>query len=248
MTNRRVTAIAALRPRTGYVVALATAGALALFATGAQAHISVHPNTVPAGAFATLDVRVPGEQENAHVTRVDTLLPPGFTSVDYENVPGWTVREITTKLAHPIQSDGGPITQEISQIIWTWTGPLGEVGNGQFIQFPLSVAIPDRAGRTLQFKTVQTYSNGQVTHWIDPSLDDQYPAPTIDVTRAGGVIEDLAGAEAGPQPGQGSTVATAKTAGGASTGLAIVALAVGALGLIVAVGAVARMRHMQSAP
>ncbi len=43
----------------------------------AQAHISLHPNTIPAGAFATLDVRVPGEQEGAHVTRVDMLLPPG---------------------------------------------------------------------------------------------------------------------------------------------------------------------------
>ena len=49
----------------------------------------------------------------------------------------------------------------LSQIIWTWTGPLGKVENNQFIDFPLSVAIPeDAAGQALEFKTLQTYSNG----------------------------------------------------------------------------------------
>lgn len=42
------------------IAGLVAAGAL-LAPAGAQAHISIHPNTVPAGAFATLDVRVPGE-------------------------------------------------------------------------------------------------------------------------------------------------------------------------------------------
>ncbi|HEY2655561.1 MAG TPA: YcnI family protein, partial [Solirubrobacteraceae bacterium] len=169
------------RPRTalaGVVLAVALVAPAA-----AQAHISVHPNTVPAGAFATLDVRMPGEQEGAHVTKLDLLLPSGFTSVDYQNVPGWNVSEVQTKLTKPIQTDNGPVNQEVSQIIWTWTGPLGRVDNGQFIDFPLSVAIPgDAAGKTLKFKAVQSYSNGQVVRWIEPSLDDPNPAPTINVT------------------------------------------------------------------
>src|SRR5271154_6183991 len=108
----------------------------------AQAHISLHPNTIPAGAFATLDVRVPGEQEGAYVTKVDTLFPPGFTGVDYENVPGWAARGIEAKLATPIKEDGETIDTEVALIVWTWRGPLGKVENGQFIDFPLSVAIP----------------------------------------------------------------------------------------------------------
>ena len=67
---------------------LATAALVAPAA--AQAHVSLHPNTIPAGAFATLDVRVPGEQEGAYVTKVDVLFPSGFTGVDYENVAGWS--------------------------------------------------------------------------------------------------------------------------------------------------------------
>ena len=150
---------------------LLAAGAL-LVPASAQAHISLHPNTIPAGAFATLDVRVPGEQEGAYVTKVDVLFPPGFTGVDYENVPGWSTKVIETKLATPIKEDGETIDTEVSQIVWTWTGPLGKVNNGQFINFPLSLAIPENtAGKALEFRTVQTYSNGQVVHWIDTVAD-----------------------------------------------------------------------------
>ncbi len=205
------------------------AAAIALVAPAtAAAHISIHPNTVPAGAFATLELRVPGEQAGAHVTQVDTLFPPGFTSVAYQPVPGWTVRPVYTRLAVPIQSDDGPIDTEVSQLIWTWTGPLGRVDNNQFIDFPLSVAIPANAsGRSLAFKTVQSYSDGTVTHWIGPPTADQ-PAPTVNVTAPGGVIEDVAGAEAGPAPGE---VPGGSSGGGSGDTLAIVALVVGALGL-----------------
>ena len=58
----------------------------------AQGHISLHPNTIPAGAFVTLDVRVPGEQAGAYAYKIDMLVPPGFTEIDTQNVPGWSVR------------------------------------------------------------------------------------------------------------------------------------------------------------
>ena len=184
------------------LAALLVAGAL-IAPASAQAHISLHPNTIPAGAFATLDVRVPGEQEGAYVTKVDVLFPAGFTGVDYENVPGWTTNVIETKLATPIKEDGETINTEVSQIVWTWTGPLGKVNNGQFINFPLSLAIPvNAAGQALEFKTVQTYSNGQVVHWIDPSLTAEHPSPRINVTAKGGVIEDSRRRRGGPDGGR----------------------------------------------
>src|SRR4029077_19425940 len=106
------------------IAVLAVAGAL-LAPAAAEAHISLHPNTIPAGASATLQVRVPGEQEGAHVTRVDMLFPPGFTSAVYENVPGWSVKVLTQKVNPPIQTDEGPVSEEVSQVIWSWSGPLG---------------------------------------------------------------------------------------------------------------------------
>lgn len=234
-------------------VAVLVAAAALLVPAGAQAHISLHPNTIPAGAFATLDVRVPGEAEGAYIKKVDVLFPQGFTGVDYENVPGWSVKVIESKLAKPIQSDDGPIDTQVSQIVWSWTGPLGKVDNGQFINFPLSVAIPeDAAGKPLEFRTVQTYSNGEVVHWIEPSLDGDHPSPRINVTAKGGVIEDVAGDEAGPEAGQTAAGAGASptapavvksTSSGASKGLGIVALILGALGLIVGLAALAASRR-----
>jgi uncharacterized protein YcnI len=232
--------------------ALAAAASL-LVPAAAQAHISLHPNTIPAGAFATLDVRVPGEQEGAHVTKVDVLFPRGFTGVDYENVPGWSTRIIEARLATPVKEDGETIDTEVSQIVWTWTGPLGKLDNGQFVNFPLSLAIPaDASGKALEFRTVQTYSNGQVIHWISPSLTAEHPSPRINVTAKGGVIQDIAGDEAGPLAGQTgsgqsapatSPAAVKSTSGGASKGLALAALIVAALGLITGLAALTATRR-----
>ncbi len=240
--------------RSKIIAAIVATAALAAPVT-AQAHISLHPNTIPAGAFATLDVRVPGEQEGAYVRKVDVLFPAGFTGVDYENVPGWSTHVVETKLATPIQEDGETIDTEVSQIIWTWTGPLGKVNNGQFINFPLSLAIPeDAAGKALEFRTVQTYSNGQVVHWIEPSLTAEHPSPRINVTAKGGLIEEVAGHEAGPEAGQtaaspSSTAPAPATtsSSGASKGLGIAALIIGALGLAIGLVALAAARRRSSA-
>jgi periplasmic copper chaperone A len=233
-------------------LAMTLAASALLAPASAQAHISLHPNTIPAGAFATLDVRVPGEQEGAYVTRVDVLFPNDFTGVDYENVPGWSTKVIEAKLATPITEGGETINTEVSQIIWTWTGPLGKVNNNQFINLPLSLAIPEgAAGRALEFRTVQTYSNGHVVHWIDPSLTAEHPSPRA----KGGVVEEVAGDEAGPaagqtsagQPAPASAARPPQSDAGASKALGITALILGALGLVAGLAALATVRRNRAA-
>lgn len=241
-----------MRPR---IIAALIATAAVAAPAAAQAHISLHPNTIPAGAFVTLNVRVPGEQEGAYAYKIDMLVPPGFTEVDTQNVPGWSVKEIVTKPATPIQTDEGPVDEEVSQIVWTGDrSKLGRLENGTFIQFPLSIAMPSNiAGRSLAFKTVQYYSNGKVVHWIGPP-SAEYPAPTINVTAKGGLVEEVAGGEAGPTAGEtvGSTSsgtvapASASSSKGASEGLAIAALIVGALGLVAGVGGLLAARRPRS--
>jgi len=243
------------------IAAAALASGVLALPASAQAHISLHPNTIPAGAFVTLNVRVPGEQEGAYAYKVDMLIPPGFTEIDTQNVPGWSVKEIVVKPATPIQTPEGPVDEEVSQIVWTGDrSKLGRLENGSFIQFPLSIAMPDNiAGQSLAFKTIQYYSNGKVIHWIGPP-SAEYPAPTVNITAKGGAIEDVAGGEAGPTPGEtptGQGAATspastspnvaASTSGGASEGLAVAALVLGALGLIAGVGGLLAARRARSA-
>lgn len=233
--------------------AVVAIGAL-LLPTVAQAHISLHPNTIPAGAFVTLDVRVPGEQEGAYAYEIDMQIPPGFTQIDTQNVPGWSVKEIVTKPAKPIQTEEGPVDEEVSQIIWTGDrSKLGRLESGTFIQFPLSIAMPSNlAGQSLAFKTIQHYSNGKVVHWIGPP-SAEYPAPTVNITAKGGVIEDVAGGEAGPTPGETSAGQSAARApanttasSGASTGLVITALVIGALGLLAGLGGLLAARRART--
>jgi len=182
-----------------WLAALGAALAVVLcLPAAASAHISIHPNTVPAGAFATLNVRVPGEEEGAYAWKVAVQMPPGFIDADTENVPGWSVETKTRKLAKPIETDDGPIDEEVSEIIWTGNKKEGKLENGTFVQFPLSVAIPESyEGKPLAFKTLEYYSNGNVARWIG-SPEAEFPAPTINVTAKGGLIEEVAGGEAGP--------------------------------------------------
>ena len=215
------------------------AGAVLALPAAAGAHISLHPNEIPAGAFATVDVRVPGEQPGAYAYKVAMQLPPGFTDVDVANIPGWSAKATITNLRKPLATPEGPVDQVVSQI--TWTGDrsrLGRLENGYFAQFPIELTIPaNLAGRTLTFKTVEFYSNGRNAYWIGPPSATS-PAPTIDITKAGGVLQDVAGSEAGPAPG---TQAAAAGSSGSNT-LAIVALVLAALALVIATASLTRRR------
>ncbi len=55
-----------------------------LGAATAQAHVSLHPNEVPVGSFATLDIRVPNEMEGANTVKLAVQFPPGFLDVSTE--------------------------------------------------------------------------------------------------------------------------------------------------------------------
>lgn len=229
----------------------AALAALALPAT-ASAHVSLHPNEVPTGAFATLDIRVPNESDKANTTKIAVQLPPGFIDVSPEYMQGWTPDVRTTKLAKPVKTDDGLVTEGVKEIVWSG----GEIPPGQFLNFPISTEIPGKAGQTLTFKVLQFYDDGEVARWIG-GPDSEEPAPDIDVTAAGGPLQDVAGTEAeAPAPGGEAsvntndselvpTVPTASASsggGGASKGLAIAALVVGALGLVAGGAALLRGR------
>jgi uncharacterized protein YcnI len=137
---------------------------------------------VPAGGFVLLDVRVPNERENASTVKVHLRLPPGFIEASYQPVTGWTVKEIRKKLAKPTTNDEGEtITDQVSDLIWTGDGKQGKIAPGQFMDFPLSVQIPDKPGTSLTFKALQTYRNGEVVRWIG-APDSDTPAPQVAVT------------------------------------------------------------------
>jgi uncharacterized protein YcnI len=230
-------------------IAIGAAAALALLAPAtAQAHVSLHPNEVPTGSFATLGIRVPNEMEKANTVKLAVQVPPGFLDISTEFIPSWTSKVLTSKLAKPVQTDDGEVTEQVREIIWTGHGTQGLIPPGQFLNFPISTEIPGKAGEVLTFKVLQYYDNGEVVRWIG-SPDSETPAPEIDVTTAGGVLQDVAGSETAPPSPSAKTSAEGETSTGSSSsdsdgkGLGIAALILGALGLIAGGTALIRSRR-----
>lgn len=96
--------------------------------TAAQAHVTVNPRSVVADSFARLDVRVPNERDDASTKSVAVSFPEGFTSVSYKPVWGWKVKIAKAKLATPIKTADGEITDRVARIngeVVKWTGPAG---------------------------------------------------------------------------------------------------------------------------
>ena len=219
------------------VLATALVASLA-FPALASAHVTLQPKAVPAGGFVRLDVRVPNETDNADTTKVQLRLPDGFASASYEPNPGWTVTVKKSKLAQPIKTDDGLVTEQVSEITWTGHGQQGRIPPGAFKDFGLSVQVPGKAGDKLTFKALQTYSDGKVVRWIGPEGSDA-PAPVVSV-EAPAASEGSAPAPAAPASSPARSSASSDS-GGSDT-LSIIALIVGVLGLAAGVAALLSRR------
>jgi periplasmic copper chaperone A len=207
---------------------LATAAVVLALPATAGAHVTLQPNQAAAGSFTRLDVRVPTERDDASTVKVDVQFPPGFAEASYEPVRGWSVKVTKEKLAQPIKTDDGEVTEGVKQITWTAKSKADGIPPGGFQDFGLSVQVPGRAGDELTFKALQTYSNGEVVRWIG-AKDSDTPAPIVSVT-----------GDAAAAP-----VATATPAANSdsSDALAVTALILGLLGLATGVMALLSSRR-----
>jgi uncharacterized protein len=215
-----------------------TLSALAVPAV-AQAHVTLQPKTAAAGAYVVEDVRVPNETDDAVTTKVAVQFPEGFAEASYQTIPGWSVKVVKEKLATPVKTDDGEITEGVKTITWTAKSKADGIAPGQFQDFPLSVQIPGKAGDTLTFKALQTYSDGTVARWIG-APDADKPAPQVQVTEAADDHHATAAPAADDTATTENTAASAPVAATSSAEdsdsntLAIIALVVGALGLLAA--------------
>jgi len=199
MTNRvgRLTAI------TGAAALLASL----LLATPAWAHVTVHPQSVHAGASdIELVFRVPNERDDADTVALQVYFPADLplATVDVLPLAGWTERVDTRTLSTPIQTDDGPVSRVVADI--TWTATAGGIAPGQYEDFTVAAGRAPSTPGAVVFKALQTYSSGEIVRWIqvatsqDPQPD--FPAPVLTVTPAA-----PADAVAGAGTGSGDALA-----------------------------------------
>src|ERR1700754_1566526 len=173
-------------------VGVVTAGAAALvfaIAGPASAHVTVNPSTANQGDYTKVSFRVPSESDTASTTKLEVNLPADtpIASVSLRPLPGWTAKTTTTKLATPIKSDDGEISDAVTKIDWT-ASPGSEIKPGQFQEFDVSLGPLPKTNQIV-FKALQTYSDGTVVRWIDEPTTDgtepEKPAPVLKLNPAG---------------------------------------------------------------
>jgi uncharacterized protein YcnI len=223
---------------------LALAAALSLclvlgVAGAASAHVSVSSADASPGGFGKIVFRVPNEEESANTTKVEVTFPAdaGLEEVNVKPVPGWTF---------DIQKSGDAVASI------TWSG--GQIAPGEFQEFEISGG-PLPQSDSLEFPTVQTYDDGTVVRWVEPTPaggdEPEHPIPTLSLTG------DSSEGEGG---GDGATVTTA--AGGSDSSqeassvsqddvdsaraLGIAGIVVGAIGIGLAIAALARARSQRA--
>jgi uncharacterized protein YcnI len=249
--------------RAGAVGAAAALAVLAV-AVPASAHVSANPETAEQGSFTKVSFRVPNEEDKV-TTKVEIDLPLDhpIAEVSARSMPGWTVAVVKSKLPKPVKGDGITVTRAVSKI--TWSG--GEIKPGEFQEFDVSMGPLPSDTDTLMFKAVQTYTGGMVVHWDQPTPpggeEPEHPAPAIHLIKASG-----SGDHGGSAAGSGTTGTTGSTgadgsaarpvaqpltaaaAGHSGDGtarlLAVLGLATGVIGIIVAAIALTRKRPSTS--
>jgi periplasmic copper chaperone A len=223
---------------------LALAGAvvsagLFFLAGPAAAHVTVSaPGATRGGSDQEITFRVPVEK-SADTVGLKVALPTEspIAAVEVQAMPGWTHTQKTAKLAQPIHTDDGDITQAVSEIDWTAQSGQG-LKPGEFGAFTIIAGqLPDAS--SLTFKAIQLYSDGTSVSWIETAAPGsnadalEHPAPTLQLAKPSG-----AGGTATP------AVATSKSSNTGPVVLSIVALVVAAAAL--SLGIVTRARGGRS--
>jgi uncharacterized protein YcnI len=246
--------------RIGAALASGVAVGAMAFAGVAAAHVTIDPTTATRGGYSRIVLRVPTESDTASTVKLDVFLDMAhpIASVATMPVPGWSVRVTTAKLAKPlINDDGDEVTQAVSEIVWTADSAASAIKPGEFEEFALSLGpLPDVP--SLEFKALQTYSNGTVVRWIDATPaggpEPEHPAPVLTLLPAG------TGASASADPTAAAPAATVtataaattsgggSNAGGSNAGAMTLAIIGGLLGLVGAVLGGAAYARTRPAP
>lgn len=224
--------------------ALTRIGAIAVLAAGlllgsvstAEAHVHVTTDNAAQGSYTQLVFRVPNESATAGTVKVTVALPADkpLLSMRTKPIPGWDATIERGALPKPVTIDGATITEAPRTVTWT-ARPGTQVGPQQYEDFAISVG-PLPAPGTLLLPATQTYSDGKVVAWDQPTpasgTEPEYPAPSIEVTAAS--PSGAPGADTQTGPAAMSPDSALEGADPVARWLAAGGLAAGAAGLVLA--------------
>ncbi len=229
-----------------FVTGLVAAGVA--FAASASAHVTVAaPGVVAGQSDAAITFRVPDESASASTVEVKVQLPTDqpIAGVLVAPTPGWSATITNTKLATPLKTDDGAITEVVSEIDWKADAGAG-IKPGFFGEFTVIAGkLPDGVS-SLTFKAVQTYSDKTVVSWIEQAApgstaEPDHPAPVLTLAAAqptGTAAASSAAPSAASSSSAPTVIATAAApTDAASKGSATTGIVLGGIGVLL--GAIA---------
>jgi uncharacterized protein YcnI len=171
--------------------------------SAASAHVTVHPNALPADGFTVININVPSEEPTASTVKVDVQFPNGVYTASPAAMPGWKAVVITKKLSKPVEVEPGEsVSSRVDRIVFSG----GRIAPERFLSFPVSIKVPDaKAGSVLTFKAVQTYSSGKVVRWIGAPSSEE-PAPQVLIRSASSPVLDYPAGVTAAKQGMNKTM------------------------------------------
>ncbi|WP_394553160.1 YcnI family protein [Agromyces sp. MMS24-JH15] len=223
------------------------AGALLALAAplAAQAHVTVDPTSASAGSYTVLTFSVGHGCDGASTTALSFDVPEPILSVTPTIVPGWTAEKVLETLDEPAEgAHGESVTERVGRVTYTAATPLPD---GFRQTFQLQVFLPeDAAGETLEFPVLQSCEVGE-TSWSESAVDGaepEHPAPALAVGEATADAHDHGTASAagdhdasGGHDAEASGSSTEATTDTLARVLGVAGLAVGVVGIVLAVTA-----------
>lgn len=165
----------------------ATAGLMMLGLGAASAHVSVTPNDTAAGASSLATFSVSHGCDGSPTTAMTITLPQELDDATPTVNPNWTISKKVQKLDTPrTLENGSKVSERTESITYTAKTPLVDHERDAFT---LSMQLPDAAGTTLHFPTLQKCESGQ-TDWKEIPAEGadhdsvEAPAPAFAVTEA----------------------------------------------------------------
>ncbi len=137
------------------------AAAFVLLAGPASAHIEPDVSAVAANQPATVGFNLEHGCGDEATTKIAVQVPAEITDAQPVALDGWT----TSVSDRVITFEGGP-------------QPAHEE-----LTYSITFTAPDQEGTVLAFPTIQTCGTTELA-WLDPSEDDDHPAPTVKVVPA----------------------------------------------------------------
>jgi uncharacterized protein YcnI len=211
------------------------------FAAPAAAHVTVNPQEATQGGYARLAFRVPNESDTASTTKLEVVLPEDAPVASVSTMPlaGWTVAVEKRTVSPPVEVHGSQVSEVVAKITWT-AAAGGGVKPGEFQEFPVSMGpLPDV--QKMVFKTLQTYSDGNISRWIEEpaegAAEPEQPAPVLTLTAASTPPSAATGSGSSDSDSDSGTLPIT---------LAIVGLVAGLGGLVLGGLAFARTRRTET--